>query len=159
MLPEPLDPRYVSTDLTYRQEVHHSAAMAGRFQRWLAEQFAAGKVPADDVANLIQLCTLSVECALLAPIAWPELYPADPADDEDDNEPTEAYCLTVRDGDAFEHGMTIKQRPNRPRTRPTMPGCRGAAGHCKNLRAFGERFCPACRHTEKARMRAAAAVG
>lgn len=162
-LPDPIDPQCISTDLIYRREVHHAAAMAARCQRWLAERFAAGRVPADEVARLILVVSLYVECWLLAPIAWPELFPADPeAEDPDEDEPpVESYCeLTVRDGDAFVHGLTIRRRPmRRPKTRPTMPGCAGNAGLCTNLRAFGERFCPVCRRSEKARIKALQGAG
>jgi hypothetical protein len=153
-----IDPADLSSDLVYLRERSYAHYRTRRFEDWLLSLACARGVPLPKVETFIYYLVARVQLQLLAPVLWPQFYTV-PADDGDDDEPpTEIYVAVRHESEAHAHGMTVRRVRRTDRHLPTLPGCQGkpdGGGACANLRAYGERFCPACRKAELARLRAA----
>lgn len=176
------EPELYSLDLKAQREVAYALCYASRFGEWIYKLIAWERVPLDaawlnqspaprptgspsiPLANVLEFATLVTCCArewLLLKARRPDLFPADDAD-EDEDDGLRVYGMirerSVRADHraAAAHGLSIVVATRPMRAKPTLPGCWGfdaSGGPCPELRRHGDKFCPKHEREERAKFR------
>jgi len=143
-MPPLVDLSTFTPDLLHNHEILQARVTTYRFEAWMYRLVARHGIPLDSALPALTLLVCFVECELVDRATNPAKYKrADDHDryDEPDEEPGMDHVVADR--------LTISMAPpRRVKSDAVYPGCQGeviSGVTCDKFRAYGERFCPACR--------------